>query len=434
MDQAIIELLPELHLCNLAWCKGYLNLIGVEQRLSRSSKKRRRSNASLSIPESLSGLKFSGKSIDEIAAHLGLERSAVVQYYRDTGRRSGNSNSGTSVFLRHKGAHGSVIAATLGIAENRSMEDDPEETMFETETNATGSPLGDKQDTEGDFVLDALTCQPSPEAEAPNKYSPAEKEVLYNVETAINGESFIKGQHVRIKENAVSDGPLVQYLGETMSVVSVLEDMAFIELLGQDSEGNTITKGECMIPTSDIELSSTVKPWEEGDDAIYQSGSVTSPCVIIAVYRRNDGEPVYAVKLSSDGERIMVKESELQRVGRPLSGTQSIVGKVFTFTEQGCSVNGTITPNGGMLVLAGSIGRAVRQKSANPQIVANRLTMLEEGYAEISGRNFVVLKDFAFTSLTAAGSAMSGVSSGGHNLWRDANGDTYKQLMEQMAV
>lgn len=102
------------------------------------------------------------------------------------------------------------------------------------------------------------------------------------------------------------------------------------------------------------------------------------------------------------------------------------------FREAGCEATGYQTSEG-LLVLAGSKGRAGIRKSARPGIAVQRAALEAEGVIKVGEQELVFLKDHLFGSPSAAGCALVGGENNGRTSWRNAKGQSISDL-EQLAV
>ncbi|OBB29076.1 hypothetical protein A5792_19875 [Mycolicibacterium peregrinum] len=102
------------------------------------------------------------------------------------------------------------------------------------------------------------------------------------------------------------------------------------------------------------------------------------------------------------------------------------------FREAGCDATGYQTSEG-LLVLAGSKGRAGVRASARPGIAVQRKALEEEGVIEVGEQELIFLKDHLFGSPSAAGCALVGGENNGPKSWRNAEGQSISEL-EQLTV
>lgn len=102
------------------------------------------------------------------------------------------------------------------------------------------------------------------------------------------------------------------------------------------------------------------------------------------------------------------------------------------FREAGCEATGYQTSEG-LLVLAGSKGRADIRKSARPGIAVQRAALESEGVIKVGEHDLVFLKDHLFGSPSAAGCALVGGENNGRTSWRNAQGQSISDL-EQLAI
>jgi hypothetical protein len=102
------------------------------------------------------------------------------------------------------------------------------------------------------------------------------------------------------------------------------------------------------------------------------------------------------------------------------------------FREAGCDATGYQTSEG-VLVLAGSKGRAGMRPSARPGIGAQRDALQAEGVIKLGQDELVFLKDHLFSSPSAAGCVLIGGENNGRTSWRNAKGQSIGDL-EQLAL
>lgn len=102
------------------------------------------------------------------------------------------------------------------------------------------------------------------------------------------------------------------------------------------------------------------------------------------------------------------------------------------FREAGCDATGYQTSEG-LLVIAGSKGRAGMRPSARPGIGAQRDVLQAEGVIDLAQDELVFLKDHLFSSPSAAGSVLTGGENNGRTSWRNAKGQSISYL-EQLAL
>lgn len=84
----------------------------------------------------------------------------------------------------------------------------------------------------------------------------------------------------------------------------------------------------------------------------------------------------------------------------------------------------------GMLVRAGSYGNAAFRPSAVASLHSRRHDLIEAGIAANQGERFVLLKDHLFSSPSGAGDVLVGGSINGRKEWKNARGQSIKDLEE----
>ncbi|MHC9296586.1 DUF4357 domain-containing protein [Mycobacterium sp. LTG2003] len=102
------------------------------------------------------------------------------------------------------------------------------------------------------------------------------------------------------------------------------------------------------------------------------------------------------------------------------------------FQESGCEAKGYQTSEG-LLVLAGSKGRAALRPSAPPNLAGQRDSLNADGIIKLEDQELVFLKDHLFASPSAAGSILVGGTNNGRTSWRNAAGQSINDL-EQRAL
>ncbi|WP_261620017.1 GIY-YIG nuclease family protein [Pseudarthrobacter equi] len=104
----------------------------------------------------------------------------------------------------------------------------------------------------------------------------------------------------------------------------------------------------------------------------------------------------------------------------------------LSFSRPGCEGKGTLTAEG-FIVAAGSYGRPSESESCPTWIVNLRRKLLEDGVVEFRNDGVTLVKDHLFNSPTAAAAALVGRSINGRKSWKNASGQTLKEL-EQMRL
>jgi hypothetical protein len=85
----------------------------------------------------------------------------------------------------------------------------------------------------------------------------------------------------------------------------------------------------------------------------------------------------------------------------------------------------------GLLVLAGSAGKAVARPSLPASLLRRRLDLVEQGVVDIRGDDYVFVKDQLFSSPSTAGAVVLGGSINGRITWKTATGRTFQQLEDE---
>lgn len=106
--------------------------------------------------------------------------------------------------------------------------------------------------------------------------------------------------------------------------------------------------------------------------------------------------------------------------------------ELLLFHEAGCDATGYQTSEG-LLVLAGSKGRAALRPSAPSSVAAQRENLRAEGIVKVEGEELVFVKDHLFTSPSAAGSVLVGGTNNGRASWHNGQGQSIN-FLEQLAL
>lgn len=133
--------------------------------------------------------------------------------------------------------------------------------------------------------------------------------------------------------------------------------------------------------------------------------------------------PEQSTKASGDAETPAVIDSPSPIV--PV-GTEALV-----FNRAGCNAKGYATKDGGIVVLAGSTGRAAPQTAMTPGTQKRRKELLASGSAEVQGEDLVFLSDCHFGSVSNAASVIAGSVLNGRTAWKTSEGLTYQEAEEK---
>lgn len=123
-------------------------------------------------------------------------------------------------------------------------------------------------------------------------------------------------------------------------------------------------------------------------------------------------------------------------VMEPLVRPQVAVGgreeapEMILVNVRGAELRGYSTSEG-VVVLAGSFGRAQAAPSAAESIRNYRKRLIDQGIATIEGDRYVLLKDHLFGSPSTAAGAMMGTSVNGRVTWKNAAGLTFQQIEDR---
>lgn len=96
-------------------------------------------------------------------------------------------------------------------------------------------------------------------------------------------------------------------------------------------------------------------------------------------------------------------------------------------TTKNYAATGLLTPEG-LLVCSGSSGRNALVPSAPESLKTQRSSMEREGVIAASGENFTFLKDYLFTSPSAAATFVTGRHANGRLEWKDSRGRSLNDL------
>ena len=115
-----------------------------------------------------------------------------------------------------------------------------------------------------------------------------------------------------------------------------------------------------------------------------------------------------------------------------LSGTPSGVnaGETLFFREGGTEARAKPTTEG-LLVLAGSVGKATARPSLSASLSKRRDVLVEQGIVEVRGEDYVFVKDHLFSSPSTAGAIVVGGNINGRITWKTVHGQTFQDLEDQ---
>jgi hypothetical protein len=112
-----------------------------------------------------------------------------------------------------------------------------------------------------------------------------------------------------------------------------------------------------------------------------------------------------------------------------VSGREEAPEMIFV-NVRGAELRGYSTSEG-VVVLAGSYGRAKAAPSAADSIRNYRQRLIDQGIATIDGERYVLLKDHLFGSPSTAAGAMMGTSVNGRVTWKNDAGLTFQQIEDR---
>ena len=105
--------------------------------------------------------------------------------------------------------------------------------------------------------------------------------------------------------------------------------------------------------------------------------------------------------------------------------------ETLVFTRSRCNAKGYATQDGGIVVLAGSVGRATPQTFMAPGILKRRSELIASGSVEPQGEDLVFTSDCYFGSVSSAASVIAGASINGRTAWKTTGGLTYQQVEDK---
>lgn len=108
-------------------------------------------------------------------------------------------------------------------------------------------------------------------------------------------------------------------------------------------------------------------------------------------------------------------------------GNSSDSAEVLVFREGGTDARAKSTAEG-LLVMAGSVGRATHRPSLSASMVRRRQGLVDQGVVEIRGDDYVFVKDQLFNKPSTAGAVVLGGSVNGRVYWKTPSGKTFQQL------
>ncbi|GAA4034798.1 GIY-YIG nuclease family protein [Arthrobacter methylotrophus] len=106
------------------------------------------------------------------------------------------------------------------------------------------------------------------------------------------------------------------------------------------------------------------------------------------------------------------------------------VAETLVFREGGTEARAKPTTEG-LLVLAGSVGKATHRPSLSASLVRRRQDLVEQGVVEIRGNEYVFVKDQLFSSPSTAGAVVVGGNVNGRITWKTPAGKTFQQLEDE---
>ncbi|MCF3140815.1 GIY-YIG nuclease family protein [Paenarthrobacter sp. AR 02] len=134
-----------------------------------------------------------------------------------------------------------------------------------------------------------------------------------------------------------------------------------------------------------------------------------------------------SVLLTTLGYPVLEPVREISLAGTPGEGEAA---ETLFFTEGGTDARARPTTEG-VLVLAGSVGKATARPSLSASLARRRAALVEQGVVEVRGEEYVFVKDHLFSSPSTAGAIVVGGNVNGRITWKTADGRTFQQLEDQ---
>lgn len=131
-----------------------------------------------------------------------------------------------------------------------------------------------------------------------------------------------------------------------------------------------------------------------------------------------------SVLLTTLGYPVLEPVREIRMAGAN-GGAETLI-----FREGGTEARAKPTTEG-LLVLAGSVGRAAHRPSLSASLVRRRQDLVEQGVVEIRGNDYVFVKDQLFASPSTAGAVVLGGSINGRITWKTPSGRSFQQLEDE---
>ncbi|GKV72020.1 DUF4357 domain-containing protein [Pseudarthrobacter sp. NCCP-2145] len=134
-----------------------------------------------------------------------------------------------------------------------------------------------------------------------------------------------------------------------------------------------------------------------------------------------------SVLLTTLGYPLLEPVREISLAGTPGEGGAA---ETLFFREGGTDARARPTTEG-VLVLAGSVGKAIARPSLSASLARRRVALVEQGVAEVRGEEYVFVRDHLFSSPSTAGAIVVGGNINGRITWKTADGRTFQQLEDQ---
>jgi hypothetical protein len=133
-----------------------------------------------------------------------------------------------------------------------------------------------------------------------------------------------------------------------------------------------------------------------------------------------------SVLLTTLGYPVLEPIKEIRLAGPDSNGA----AETLIFREGGTEARARPTTEG-LLVLAGSVGKATARPSLSASLLRRREDLVEQGVVEIRGDEYVFVKDQLFSSPSTAGAVVVGGNINGRITWKTAKGQTFQQLEDE---
>lgn len=176
----------------------------------------------------------------------------------------------------------------------------------------------------------------------------------------------------------------------------------------------------------------TLAPLQADCDEYLETISVLLTTLGHPVLEKTNERMLHVVpEQSSKAGQLAGTAEEAPAVIESSSPVVPVGSEVLTFTGSSCHAKGYATKDGGIVVLAGSTGRATASESTKPGTLKRRAALIESGSAEVQGDDLVLLADCHFGSVSSAASILAGTPINGRTAWKTSEGLTYSEAEEK---